>query len=79
MTQIYWAHSGLYAPVTGLQPTAGLPPDFGFNPFLIPEDAKMCSLTGFSVNLPFLPLFVDVFQNFEALLPLLKNTRFEQI
>ena len=26
VTQICWAHSGLYAPLSDLQPTAGLPP-----------------------------------------------------
>ena len=44
VTRICWAHSGLYAPLSDLQPTAGLPPKFLDLSYLYSQKMQKCAV-----------------------------------
>ena len=80
-TQICWAHSGLYAPLSDLQPTAGLPPTILDLSHLYSQKMQKCAVKLDFWKVPFFSVFivVDVLQCYLGTFTPFKNTRFEKI
>ena len=80
VTQICWAHSGLYAPLSDLQPTAGLPPKILNLSHFYSKKMQKCAVKLDFCKMPFFSVFVVyVLQKYLGTFTPFKNTRLEKV